>query len=244
MNQVSRLFIGGGQDYHGPTAQRDREIVTAVAQCLANEFSEDIQLVTGGMPGIPDDFARAYRQAGGTHVLCVVSSEQEEAFRKRNEETKFDYQVIGESQEKRRIAVTKLEGIKAALFIQGGKYSTHEMKLFEENGIPIITLWSSGGAAGGTQPYEGYSYGVKPIERELCDPEVTNAVDVAKALVDKIKLAIQIYKGDNLARGNHKKDAPQMAHYSCCGSASRSAGGASARDHPPIAHQETCSGTL
>lgn len=185
---LPRLFIGGGQDYWGETSERDKNVVKATALHLFNQLGNSVEIVTGGMPGIPNDFAIAWTQLGGEHVLCVVSSEHEEKFLQTNPST-FKHIVAGDTQTKRRLAVTKLERIKCCLFIQGGKFSTHEMQLFEERQIPIITHWGSGGAAGGQQPYEGYSYTKIPQNPLLrsTDP-LADPNDIASAIVYEIKL--------------------------------------------------------
>lgn len=153
---MPQIFVGGGQAYHGPTAERDAAVVKEVAKSLAFAVGDRIEIVTGGMPGIPDDFAAAWWAAGGRRVLCVVSSEHEGAYHARN--LPYAWVVAGASQEARRLAVTKLPGLCAAFFVQGGKYSTHEMKLLQEAGVIIVAHHGSGGAAGGEQPYEGWSY--------------------------------------------------------------------------------------
>lgn len=153
---LPRLFIGGGMSYFGPTSTRDKLVVEKTAQLLFNELGNSVEIVTGGTPGIPQDFALAWHKAGGKHVLCVVSSEYEEEYKAR--QLPFEHVVIGETQEKRRLAVTKLERIHCALFVQGGKFSTHEMQLFEQNKVPVVPFVGSGRASGGEQPYEGYSF--------------------------------------------------------------------------------------
>jgi len=159
-----RLFVGGGQEYHGPTAERDKEVVKQVAKALARFKGSEVQIVTGGMPGIPDDFAAAWTAAGGSQVLCVVSSEYEEAFRARN--LPYACVVVGATQTARRLAVTQWQGLEAAFFVQGGKYTTHEMRLLSERGVPIVAFHGSGGAAGGEQPYEGWSYPIIPYDED------------------------------------------------------------------------------
>ncbi|MBX9636673.1 MAG: hypothetical protein K2Q45_03890 [Nitrosomonas sp.] len=182
-----RLFVGGGQSYYGPTAERDKLVVQKTAQLLFSALGNSIEIVTGGTAGIPEDFALAWHKAGGLHVLCVVSLEYEQEYLFRS--LPFKHIIVGETQLKRRIAVTKLEQIKSALFVQGGKFSTHEMKLLEECGVPLVTFWGSGGAAGGQQPYENYVYTNKPVNPvlqssdPLDDPEI-----IAAALVQAIKL--------------------------------------------------------
>lgn len=180
-----RLFVGGGQDYYGPTSDRDKQVVLEVAEQLFESVGDSVEIVTGGMPGIPEDFAKAWK---GTKVLCVVSSEQEEAFKSRN--LPFDMRVIGESQLKRRLAVTKLENIKCALFVQGGKYSTHELQLFSERpDVNVVCFTGSGGAAGGTQPYEGWTYDTKLQENSIIssnDPNLDPS-KIAKEIVIQIK---------------------------------------------------------
>src|SRR5512137_3031104 len=95
--QMQRLLVIGGQAYHGPTAARDLEVTVLTAFELFKRVGDSIQVVTGGMPGIPDEFARAWRKAGGTHILCVVSEEYEKDYR-----LDFPYMVVGATQEKRR----------------------------------------------------------------------------------------------------------------------------------------------
>lgn len=100
MKEGRRLFVAGGQQYYGPTADRDRLVTTYTAQKLFELVGDTVQVITGGMPGIPEDFARAWQQAGGTNILCVVSSEHETTFLERNT-ANFAHIVAGETQEKR-----------------------------------------------------------------------------------------------------------------------------------------------
>jgi hypothetical protein len=151
MRNGRRLFVGGGQEYHGPDANRCREVVREVAEALYALVGDTVEVVTGGMPGIPHDFARAWP---GLHVLCVVSSEYERDFVERN--TGFAYIVAGQSQEARRLAVTKLAGLRCAFFVQGEQYSAHEMQLLHERGVPIVPFEASGGASGGLIDYKGW----------------------------------------------------------------------------------------
>jgi len=164
MDSKARLFVGGGQAYYGPTAERDKAVVKSLAKILASMVGDTVEVVTGGMPGIPDDFAAAWTAAGGSRVLCVVSSEHEAEFRARN--LPYACVVAGKNQEARRLAVTRLEGLRAALFVQGGKYSTHEMRLLSERDVPIVAFHGSGGAAGGEQPYDGWTYKAAPYVAE------------------------------------------------------------------------------
>lgn len=53
-----RLFVGGGQEYYGPTAARDKLVVVETAKELFNLVGNSIEIVTGGMPGIPDEFCK------------------------------------------------------------------------------------------------------------------------------------------------------------------------------------------
>lgn len=99
MDTKPRLFVGGGQDYYGPTAARDRDVVVHTALQLYALVGDTIEIVTGGMPGIPDDFAHAWP---GSSVLCIVSEEHKDAYIARD--LPFDYQVAGKSQEARRDA--------------------------------------------------------------------------------------------------------------------------------------------
>jgi hypothetical protein len=169
------LFVGGGQDYHGPTAARDKEVVKRTAQILYELIGDCVCVATGGMPGIPDDFANAWN---GKYVLGVVSSEYEAQWNDRKP-AHFDTLVIPGSQEKRRLAVTQMTGIKCVLFVQGGKFSTHELKLFAERGVPIVSFTGSGGAAGGdaNTAYEGWTYNVPNDDPAVCSTNPTADVD-------------------------------------------------------------------
>lgn len=189
---MKRVFIGGGQEYHGETAERDKAVVALTAAYLFNRVGNDVEIVTGGMQGIPDDFAHAWHKAGGKHVLCVVSSEHEERYLARK--LPFKHVIAGVSQEARRLAVTRLPGIVCAIFVQGGKYSTHEMKLLDEANVPIVSYWGSGEAAGGDPATAypeagGYVWNKKPLSVFLTstDPH-EDAHHVAKALVDQMKI--------------------------------------------------------
>jgi len=180
-----RVFIGGGQDYYGTTKDRDKQVVTFTSQKLY-ELHPDIEIVTGGTAGIPHDFLTHWK---GDNKLCVVSEEYLETYNKTSlPGTKVI--IAGKSQEARRIAITKLEGIVCALFVQGGKYSTHEMFLFGK--IPIVSFWGSGGAAGGEQPYEGWTYpkpeGLHPLIYDT-DPN-TDPKLIADAIVHAISRII------------------------------------------------------
>jgi hypothetical protein len=187
MEVFPRLMVGGGLAYYGPTAQRDKEVVRLAAMSLYGKLGDTIEIVTGGMSGIPDDFARTWLDCGGTHVLCVVSSEHLHTYLK-TQDVRMRHIVIGENQTARRLALPKLEGIRCALFVQGGMYTTHEMQLFEEAHVPIVTHWGSGGAAGGEQPYNGYTYTKKPSNEYLCSTDPTKdayylAFELATAVI-------------------------------------------------------------
>ncbi len=184
------IFVGGGQEYYGETAVRDKAVVIDLAKRLSRSLPEDVQIVYGGMPGIPEDFCKSFASADESaeaRVLAVVSSEQKEKFLARD--LGFDMRVIGETQEKRRLGVVRLEGYKCAIFVQGGKYSTHEIKLFKERGdVPIVAFWGSGGASGGTQPYEDWTFQDEPKDTPLLcskdpleDPEA-----IAKVMEEQI----------------------------------------------------------
>ncbi len=182
---LPRIFIGGGQDYYGTTAERDRNVIKETAIELFSRAGNSVELVTGGMKGIPQDFALEWYKCGGKNVLCVVSSEHEQQYLSQG--LPFKHVVQGATQEARRLAVTQLPGVRVALFVQGGQYSTHEMLLFQEHSVPIVTFWGSGGAAGGTQPYQDVAYKVKPTIDHLLttDPDYDH-VTIANVIVTEL----------------------------------------------------------
>lgn len=146
------LFIGGGQAYYSRTAERDQRVVKRVAELLTSTLPK-IQVVTGGTAGIPDDFAKNYDR-----VVDIVSSEFLEAYKERTADSPRSYWVAGKTQEHRRLAFLTNPDICVGLFIQGGMYTTHEMKLFQESGRALVVFTGSGGASGGNFPYEGWAY--------------------------------------------------------------------------------------
>lgn len=153
-----RVFVGGGQEYYGPTAERDENITKKAAEILYR-YVPTVQIVTGGMPGIADIFATEWVKLGGD-CLDVVSQKYHQEYTER--ETGRSVMIAGNDQKHRRLRVTSLENIRCALFIQGGQYSTHEIKLFQEKDIPVVTLYGGGGASGGQCPYEGWVYEAPP----------------------------------------------------------------------------------
>lgn len=181
--------MGGGQEYYGPTADRDKQVVLLLASNLQKIAVEDygiqIQVITGGTAGVPDDFASHYRG----NVLDVVSEEYVEAYKERTQHQHHrTYWVAGATQEQRRLAFATNPDIALALFIQGGQYTTHEIKIFMEKKKPIILFWGSGGASGGAIPYQGWS---APMPQQPCDVTMStdpaeDAQTIALALMHKI----------------------------------------------------------
>lgn len=83
----------------------------------------------------------------------------------------------------------KLRKIAENSFLQGGKYTTHELKLFEEHKIPIIAVRGGGGACGGQIPWDdGYVFQAIPDDPILSseDPE-ESPEKMAEAVVQKLK---------------------------------------------------------
>jgi hypothetical protein len=93
------VFIGGGQEYHGPTVDRDKHVVE-IAAILLYETNLPIQVVTGGTAGIPDDFARNF----GGRVVDIVSEEYLDQYKRRTGMFPRPYWVAGKTQEERRLA--------------------------------------------------------------------------------------------------------------------------------------------
>lgn len=147
------LLIGGGQEYHGPTAARDKHVVELTAQRLFELVGNTIQIITGGMPGIPMDFAKAWQAAGGKHVLFVVSDEYLDTLK--HIEMDVDYKRVGKTQADRRIALTQLPSLSAAWFVQGGQYTTDEIIRCQQRRLPTLCFVGSGGASSGAIPYKG-----------------------------------------------------------------------------------------
>lgn len=178
------ILVGGGQDYYGPTAERDKVVVSITASLLrAQDLS--IQIVTGGTAGVPDDFARAYHPGP---VVDIVSSEYLETYKDRTKDRQRPYWVAGETQEKRRLAFLSNPDIRVGLFIQGGQYTAHEIKLFQESGRPVVVFTGSGGACGGKLDYKGWRY--TPAKRptrayDSEDPDA-NPFGIARDLVEDV----------------------------------------------------------
>lgn len=189
MQSVS-ILVGGGQAYYGPTAERDKKVVTIAARLLREaETPYRIQIVTGGTAGIPDDFAKGF---GKGQAVDVVSSEHLPEYLERTAGRPRSYWVAGESQEKRRLAFTTNPNIAAALFVQGGQYTTHEILLMQQARLPVVVFWGSGGASGGQIPYKSESVsaptgGERPYHST--DPDA-DPYTIAGALIDDLLAAL------------------------------------------------------
>jgi predicted Rossmann-fold nucleotide-binding protein len=148
MIDPQRILVSGGRDYHGPTATRDREVCFALGKLLS-----DYEVVTGGTPGIPNDVASA-SLGPVLDVIAKDDSIEEDYWTMVGNQINRSVVRIGNNFKERRFGLLTLENIEGVLAIQGGKYTTHELLLFAEKGVPVVALSSSGGAAGSTQPYE------------------------------------------------------------------------------------------
>lgn len=146
------LLVGGGQEYYGPTSIRDKQVVQLIAKKLFIRLGNTIEIVTGGMPGIPMDFIKSWMTEGGTRVRFLVSDEHLAAYPER--ELGVEYESGGKTQAERRQALTKLPGLTAAFFVQGGQYTTDEIIKCQQRGLPTICFVGSGGASGGVIPYK------------------------------------------------------------------------------------------
>lgn len=146
------LLIGGGQDYYGPTAERDKRVVECIAKALYARVGNTMEIITGGMPGIPMDFVRTWMAEGGKNVRFVVSEEHMNTLT--DAEFGVTYEVVGVTQAERRQALTRIPGLTAALFIQGGQFTTDEIIKCQSRGLPTLCFVGSGGASGGTIPYK------------------------------------------------------------------------------------------
>lgn len=165
------------------TAERDKKVVVEAAQYL-NTLNLPIQVVTGGTAGVPDIFA-----SHSNRVVDVVSSEYLDTYKERTRDCPRSYWVAGQTQLQRRLAFQSNPDIVAALFIQGGKYTTHEIKLMKEAGKHVVVFSGSGGASGGGQAYEGWTY--TPSTEEASRPYASTDPDadykiIAKALIDDL----------------------------------------------------------
>lgn len=152
------ILIGGGQEYHGPTANRDKAVVKETAKCLFSLVGNSVEIVTGGMPGVGMDFATTWMEVGGKKVKFIVSDEYMSTVK--DIVTNVEYVGGSKTQAERREALTRLEGLKAAFFVQGGQYTTDEIIKCREREPKIKTICfvGSGGASGGQIPYKGQSF--------------------------------------------------------------------------------------
>jgi hypothetical protein len=158
------IMIGGGQEYYGPTAARDKQIVTQTASELFNLVGNSVTVVTGGMPGIGMDFTDAWIRCGGKHVQFIVSEEYQRTLTETKEGV--EYVIKGTTQSERRQALLELPGLECALFVQGGQYTTDEILKSEKRGIRTICFVGSGGASAGLIPYKGESWVPDPTYPE------------------------------------------------------------------------------
>lgn len=157
-----------------------------------------MEIITGGMPGIPMDFVRAWMVAGGKNVRFVVSEEHMDTL----DDTEFGvtYEVAGKTQAERRQALTQIPGLTAALFIQGGQYTVDEIIKCQARGLHTLCFVGSGGACSGVMPYKDQlpKVGDMPNWAKNSDPNADPeelGVLFADALCKKEPHAHELYRG-------------------------------------------------
>jgi hypothetical protein len=151
-------------------------------------YNLDIQIITGGTAGIPDEFATAYKG----RVVDIVSSEYLDKYKTRTSGRPRAYWVAGKTQEKRRLAFGTNPDIQCALFVQGGQYTTHEIQIFLEHGRKIVPFRGSGGASGGKIAYKDWVLPPNKDERVLAS-DSTDPDDSDKAVQEIVdSLLVQI----------------------------------------------------
>lgn len=195
------LFVGGGQDYYGPTADRDKKVVEELARSAYEGFGVmgyKVQVITGGTAGIPDDFAKNYKG----NVVDIISEEYMSTYKERTSERPRPYWIVGETQLQRRVRMSANPDIAVALFVQGGQCTTHEMRLFHDRGVPIVAFTGSGGASGGKISYKWWIYErPKKMKQRVYDSEDPdeNPKNIAMSLLRDLL--------SNIEFGLRKKDA-------------------------------------
>jgi hypothetical protein len=187
MSEGLVIFVGGGQDYHGHTSERDRTVVSIVGRLLAQLFP-NLQLVCGGTPGIPMDVIQGALEVNPQiKTLAYVSHKFEPEFLAKNR-LGMPHVIVGETQEERRLALPTIPGLKVGLFISGGQYTAHEIKIFQEHKIPVVAFWGSGGASGGKISYGDYMFSDVPENPLICSEDpMENPEQIAKAVVEEVK---------------------------------------------------------
>jgi len=162
-----KVLIIGGKEYYGETAERDADVVMKSAVFLFNCVGDSIEIVTSGLPGIAEDFLKSWIKAGGKHFsYFTFSTEEEEANKSK-------------------------ENIKVVVSFQGGANTTRLLKFFSEQRVPIISFWGSGGASGGTQPYNGYVFDKKPKSALLCSTDAdANPKEIAEEIAKEIVIKL------------------------------------------------------
>ena len=179
-------MVGGGQEYYGPTAARDKQIVIQTAAELFNLVGNSVTIVTGGMPGIGMDFADSWIRCGGKNVQFIVSEEYHRTMTDRKDGV--EYIIKGVTQSERRQALLELPGLDCALFVQGGQYTTDEILKSEKRGIRTVCFVGSGGASAGLIPYKEESWMPDPNLPDWIrnvDPDA-DVVMIAKNLANKL----------------------------------------------------------
>lgn len=152
---MAEVLVGGGQLYYGPTAERDKRVVIATAKALYSKVGNSVCIVTGGMPGIPMDFATTWLSIGGKHVEFIFSEEARSSLTALDIVEGAKYTVVAQTQKERRQLLTRRPNLKCAFFVQGGQYTTDEILKCIERGLPTVCFVGSGGACSGALPYDG-----------------------------------------------------------------------------------------
>lgn len=183
------ILIGGGQEYHGPTAERDKRVIQETAKHLFSLVGNSVEIVTGGMPGVGMDFAKTWLEVGGKNVRFVVSEEHMNTVKDIVPNVLYD--GGSKTQAERRQVLTRLEGLKVAFFVQGGQYTTDEILKCREREPKIKTICfvGSGGASGGQIPYKGQSFTTDDYPKWMhdSDPE-SDPKELGKKFAEELKI--------------------------------------------------------
>ena len=158
------FIIIGGHEYYGRTAERDAAVVQKLAKRLFEHYGNNVRIITAGTNGITDDFCTAWKAAGGRHICWVKMSEG------------CFLDVLGD-----------MRHVDCAIAVQGGKGTAEKLQKLEQKGVPIVSFWGSGGAAGGKISFKEYTFQKEmPGVLSSSDPDFSSN-DIAEAFFEQVR---------------------------------------------------------
>lgn len=127
------VCVGGGLEYVGATAERDKAIVRECARYLFKKVGNHVTIVTDGRSGgVSEDFIASWQAAGALPftVYGIIPLSESYAFSAKYPGRSY---IVEQS-------VARAHKLRCALFVQPDDTAIMQMRQIAQNTIPTIVL--------------------------------------------------------------------------------------------------------